>query len=90
MDDKETLARILELAEDTNKVMHKMRRVQRWASVWSSLYWIIIIALAIGSFYYIQPFIDSFVHAYQSVVGTNSSATSTTFNINDAVRRLVK
>ncbi len=90
MDDKETLARILELTEDTNKMTRKMRRAQKLANFWSIIYWIIIVSLSIGAFYYIQPFIDGFIHAYQSVVGTDSNSTSTAFNLGDAVRKLVK
>jgi hypothetical protein len=39
-------------------MLHKIRRAQNWASFLRAVYWVIIIGLGIGAFYFLQPYID--------------------------------
>ncbi len=36
-----------------------MRRSQRIGRVFSTLYWVLVIGVAVGAFYFIQPYLDS-------------------------------
>lgn len=36
-----------------------------WASIFRFLYWVIIIGIAVGAYYYIQPYIASLLGVYQ-------------------------
>lgn len=49
---------MLDLVEENNKILHKMRRTQKIASVMQVFYWLIIIGIAVGAFYFLQPYID--------------------------------
>ncbi len=58
---KETLDKILELTEENNRILRKMRRSIVWGRVLHALYWVIVIGVSVGAFIYVQPFIDAFL-----------------------------
>ncbi len=90
MDDKEKLDKILELAEDTNKLVHKMRRVQVFSGLWTIFYWVIVIGIGIGAFYYIQIYIDSIKEAV-GIVSEKNASSSPLLNFSfSALKDLVK
>lgn len=55
---KSILANTLTLTEENNRMLKAMRRAQKIATVMRIVYWLIIIGIAIGAFYFLQPFID--------------------------------
>ena len=58
-DEKKTLERLTELVEDNNRILHRLQRAKRWGTFLHSLYWLIALLLAAGSYYYIQPYVES-------------------------------
>ena len=48
---------ILDLLRENNKMLHKVRGVQKRQAIFSILKWIIIIGIFVGSYYIAQPFI---------------------------------
>ena len=76
--EKDQLDKILELVEENNHILRSMRRSARVSSLISYLYWIIIIGSMIGTYYYVQPYIDQLLKVYQelnsSVKGIKSTA----------------
>lgn len=64
---------LLELARENNKMLHAMRRHQRWQSFFHMLYWLAIIGLSVGSYYFIQPYLKALTDTYQQVSDTSSS-----------------
>lgn len=56
---KKLLEEVHELAKENNKMLHKMRRAQRYAALMRVAYWFVIIGLGVGAFYFIQPYIDA-------------------------------
>lgn len=52
------LERALDLAEKNNKIITRMYRAQRWARVFHTLYWVIVIGSAVGAYYLIQPYVE--------------------------------
>ena len=58
-DERKTIERLAELVEDNNRILHRLQRAKRWGTFFHSLYWVLILLLAAGSYYYIQPYIDS-------------------------------
>lgn len=50
----------LEIAKDSNRILRKMERAQRNATIARVIYWILILGITIGAFYYIQPYINKF------------------------------
>ena len=57
-EEKQLLQDIFNLAEENNNILRKMRRVQKIASVMRVVYWLIIIGITVGAFYFLQPYID--------------------------------
>ncbi len=55
---KKMLEATFSLAEDNNKMLHKIRSAQNLASFMRILYWVVILGIAFGSFYYLQPYVD--------------------------------
>jgi len=68
-EERELLNRSVSLAEDNNKMLRSMKRSMFWAHVTSALYWILIIGVSVGAFYFLQPYVDEIVKTYGSVIG---------------------
>ena len=51
------LDRSLALAEENNAILRGMRRTQRITAIMHILYWVIIIGVSVGAFYFIQPYL---------------------------------
>jgi hypothetical protein len=66
-DDKQKLQRALELSEENNRLIKKLVRAMRWNRFIQVMYWVIIIAVSIGSLYIIQPYMDQLRSIYGSV-----------------------
>lgn len=66
MDEK--LNEILAITKDNNKILHGMRRAQRWSSFFNFVYYALIIGSVAASYYYLQPMIDSALKSYQGLM----------------------
>ena len=53
-----------EMVKENNQILHKLHRAQKRAIFFRVLYWIIMIALALGAYYYIQPYLNQVVALY--------------------------
>jgi len=62
----EKIAELLKLTQDNNKILHSMRRSQRWSSFISLVYWAFIIGSIFGVYYYFQPTIEKYTQMLQS------------------------
>jgi len=67
---RELLNRSVALAEDNNKILHSIRRGMRISRFMSILYWVLIIGISVGAFYFLQPYVDQAMKMYQSVSAT--------------------
>jgi hypothetical protein len=56
-DIKELLQANLEVSKENNKILRKMQGAQRWAQVIKVAYWLVMIALLAGAYYYVQPYV---------------------------------
>ena len=57
------------LSIENNKILHKLRNTARLATIWRIFYWIVIIGLTFGSFYFIQPYIEQLKGIYSGFSG---------------------
>jgi len=57
---KKLLEDTYHLVEENNKMLHKVRGVQKRATLFSVFYWIVIIGVSVGAFYFLQPYVDGF------------------------------
>jgi hypothetical protein len=60
---------ILGLTKENNKILRAMRRSQRVTSLFTFLYWAIILGSIFGVYYYFQPTIQKYMKVLQSSVG---------------------
>ena len=58
------------VVEDTNHIVHKMRRSARWSLIFSILWWLSIIGLT-GAlyYYYLAPYIEGIKEIYGNAQG---------------------
>lgn len=68
-EEREMLEKAVALAEENNKMLHAMRRSMFWSRVMNTLYWIAIIGVSIGAFYFVQPYVEKVMKIYDSVNG---------------------
>ena len=66
----ELLKKSVALAEDNNTILHSMRRSQRYSTIANYVYWIIIIGIAAGAFYFLQPYFDQIKILYTEATST--------------------
>lgn len=58
----------LRLSKENNELLKKVREFQRWSRITKVLYWFIIIGIALGAFYFIQPYFDGILNIYSGGV----------------------
>jgi len=66
---KQLLQNTLALAEENNKMLHKIRGVQKRETLWQVVKIFIIIGIAFGAFYYVEPYLNKVMSLYNSVSG---------------------
>jgi hypothetical protein len=76
MDDiefRQKILDILDLAKENNKLLRSLRRAQRWAMFMRLVYWVLIIGITLGAYYYIQPYFDQIIGTYSNFqdIGVN-------------------
>ncbi|HNW71664.1 MAG TPA: hypothetical protein PKZ36_00370 [Candidatus Paceibacterota bacterium] len=75
-DDRKLLERTLEIAEENNKLLRKVRGVQKWRAFWTIAKLVIIIAIGFGAFYYLEPYIGRVTNTFNSFSGAKQNIDS--------------
>lgn len=64
------LKRLLEenvaLAQDTNRILHRMQRAARWGRMFRVFYWTLLIGSMLGIYYYFRPFFETIMEQYRA------------------------
>ena len=60
---------LLEITKENNKILHGMRRTQRFSSFFTLVYWAVILGSIFGTYYYFQPTIQKYVKTIQTSMG---------------------
>lgn len=68
--DKELLERTLKISEENNKILKGMRRAGRFAFFFRMFYWMIIIGIGLGSYYFIEPYLKQVMDTYSVINST--------------------
>ena len=66
---KKLLEETFRLTQENNNMLRKVRSVQKWANLWSLLKVLLIIGIALGSFYFLEPFVNKFISIWNNVSG---------------------
>jgi hypothetical protein len=84
--DKELLEKTYELANDNNKILHGIRRSNRWNAFFRVVYWIIIIGVSVGAFYYVQPYLNAAIKAFGTIQTDINSVKTVTNKISGSTK----
>lgn len=75
---KELLRENLKLNKENNELLKKIRKFQKWGQTSKAIYWFIILAFGFGSWYFIQPYLESVMGMYGSVTGASTNVSNLT------------
>lgn len=65
-DERRKLERILEIVEKDHSRINKLYRAMQWGRIFTVIYWVLIIGIAVGAFYFIQPYVEQLGGMYES------------------------
>ncbi|MBM2818198.1 MAG: hypothetical protein HW401_788, partial [Parcubacteria group bacterium] len=68
--EKELLERTLKISEENNKILKNMRRAGRLGAAFRIFYWLVIIGLGFGTYYFIEPYVKQFNAVYSQFNNT--------------------
>ncbi|MFA5778361.1 MAG: hypothetical protein WC870_02650 [Candidatus Paceibacterota bacterium] len=80
-EEKKLLEQTYELVEENNRMLHSIKRTMFMARIMSVLYWVLIIGVSVGAFYFIQPYLDQLMDTY-------SGAKSNLDNLGSLLKKL--
>lgn len=63
---KALLEENLKISQENNVLLKKLRKSARAASITRAFYWLVIIGLTVGSFYYLEPYLNKVKSMYDS------------------------
>jgi len=65
--ERDMLKRALELSEENNEMLKGIRRSMRVSMLFKTIYWVVVIGIAVGAFYLIQPYVDGVTEMYGGI-----------------------
>ena len=86
LENNEILKETFELAKENNKMLRKVRGVQKRQFFWSILKILIVIGIALGSFYFLEPYVNKMMDLYSSISGTGQKVNN--IPIQDLLKKL--
>ncbi len=72
-EERQLLIQTSRLVEENNHLLRKMHRAALWGRIGRLFYWLVILGLSFGAYYFIQPYVDQMTELYGGVktdVGT--------------------
>lgn len=69
-EERELLERTLRISEENNKILKGMRRAGRLATGFRIFYWLVIIGLGFGAYYFIEPYVKQLNSVYSQFNST--------------------
>lgn len=75
------------LVEENNKMLRKVRSVQKWATFWQTLKVLLIIGIAFGVFYFLEPYLNKVMDLYNSVSGATQKLNNTGNSLQDLLKK---
>ena len=70
---KSQIEESLAIGKENRRMLKKLLSYRRWEAVYAILKWLIVAGVALGTYYYLQPYIDQLVAAYEQVNGVFQS-----------------
>ena len=83
--EKELLEKTFEMSKENNHILKGIRSSNRWAAFFRIFYWVIIIGISVGAFYYVQPYINVAFKAYKNIQGDLNNVKSVVDKVSSKV-----
>jgi hypothetical protein len=74
LETSQLLRRLTELTEENNKILLKIQKHTRWTMFFNAVKWILIIAVFIGSYIVVQPYVDQLMGMYKTLQNTQTQS----------------
>lgn len=58
------LERIEEAVEENRKILRALNRARKWGIATKIAYWVFIVAIAFGAYYYVEPYVGDLFEFY--------------------------
>ena len=68
-EERQLLIQTHRMVEENNSLLRKMHRSALWGRIFHFLYWVVIIGLSVGAYYFIQPYVEQIQGVYGGVKG---------------------
>jgi len=65
--ENQKLDELLKLEKENNEILRGVRKRQRWATFFHILYWLVIGGIAVASYHFLQPYLESLFKAYSTI-----------------------
>ncbi len=65
---RDLLEKNLQISEENNELLKKLYRSQKWSQFMSIMYWVLIIGITFGTYYYLQPYIETLLGTYTDLM----------------------
>jgi hypothetical protein len=65
--------------EENQRLLKKLYSASVWSRVFRAVYWFVIIGIALGTFYFLKPYLDSLTNIYGQVQGLPESGFTVPF-----------
>ena len=82
-EERQILIQTHRMVEENNTLLRKMRRAALWGRIWHIIYWGIIIALSLGAYYFIQPYVEQVQGVYGGFKSDVNNVKGAASKIND-------
>jgi len=73
---RKLLEKTLSLTEENNKMLRKVRGVQKRHFFWAIFKLFIIIGIAFGLFYFLEPYVNKITNVFSQISGTKQNLNS--------------
>ena len=87
-EERSLLERTDKLAEENNTILRSIRRSNRFSIILRVFYWVIIIGVSFGAYYFIQPYLETMMGAYSQIQNGFSATPSNTNSIQDTANTI--
>ena len=81
---KNLLEENLKISKENNGLLLKLYKIQRWAQITRILYWVLIVLISIGAFYFIQPYLGNLLNVYTGGVSGINNVGDITKNLKNS------
>ncbi|MEK7646403.1 MAG: hypothetical protein AAB381_01780 [Patescibacteria group bacterium] len=76
-EERSLLERTHKLAEENNALLRSMRRMSRISGALRILYWVVILGVGFGTFYVIQPYVESLLTVFGDIQAASGQSPGT-------------